>query len=148
MSTTTHFFKESMRDITSLGGFFFFILLILVTLILEKTNLFRDLILGFVITITVVILIRLFYFKNRPKRMDYKNWIEKLEASSFPSLHSARAIFLTLILIRFFNNNYLTIILILTAILVIYSRIYLKKHDWIDVVGGIILGIVTYLIIM
>ncbi|MBI2151801.1 phosphatase PAP2 family protein, partial [Candidatus Woesearchaeota archaeon] len=68
----------------------------------------------------------------------------KLDASSFPSWHTARALFLALIFSEKFNYFPLTVFLITITVIVAYSRLYLKKHDIIDVLGGIVLGGVSF----
>ncbi len=95
-------------------------------------------------TLGVTVGIRLLYFKNRPAVQEYHNWIEKLDASSFPSLHTARIIFLAMTLSFFFEQEVVSIFLILLALSVAYSRVYLQKHDWMDLLGGLFLGIITY----
>ncbi len=132
------------QELTILGGFVFFSLILLVTLILQQYLLFAKLVFGVVFTFLIVVLIRTFYHKNRPKKVEYKNFIEKIDASSFPSWHTTKVVYLALIFIQLFNNIYLTIFLIIIAGLVAYSRIYLKRHDYWDVLGGIVLGIIAF----
>ncbi len=132
------------KQITDLGGFIFYGFLLLTTLTFQEFMLFWKLSFGFVLTASVVVLIRTFYFRDRPKKQQFHNYIEKIDASSFPSLHAARTIFLYLTLINLFNNNYFTPLLTFIALAVIYSRYYLKKHDFYDLLGGIILGVITY----
>jgi len=99
--------------------------------------LFVDLLLVVLITIFV----RAIYFKPRPNKMAYNNFLEKLDASSFPSIHSARITSLFLSYILYFKANlFLSVFLFLIAFLIFYSRVYLKKHDWIDVSAGFMLG--------
>ena len=132
------------RDLTTFGGIVFFALILAITLLVKNYQLFNKLIFGLILTFLVTILIRSFYHKNRPKKQTYTNFIEKMDAFSFPSWHTARIVFLALIFIYFFNNNTLTTFFIITAFLVAYSRIYLKKHDYWDVLGGIVLGIIAF----
>ncbi|MAG02464.1 hypothetical protein CMI42_03945, partial [Candidatus Pacearchaeota archaeon] len=81
---------------------------------------------------------------NRPEKQKYGNFVERIQASSFPSWHTARIVYLAIIISYLFSNNYLTILLIIIAGLVAYSRIYLKRHDYWDVLGGIVLGIIAF----
>jgi len=138
---------SSFRDITALGGAPFFILIILITISLKEYQLFQDLLIGFLITLFVVVVTRLIYFKNRPLKQSYNNLLERLDASSFPSLHAARILFLTLTLANYFQNRIITVLFLIIAATVSYSRIYLKKHDWIDIIFGLILGCIAYVII-
>src|SRR3989344_1900245 len=136
------------KEITTLGGLMLYILVLILTLFIDV---YYSLILffGMVIIYAISGLIRFFYFRNRPKKMSYKTTLEKLDASSFPSIHAARVTFLAIFLIKFIVKDYLFVLLvILTWLLVCYSRIYLKKHYLIDVIGGVILGIVTSFFVM
>jgi membrane-associated phospholipid phosphatase len=45
------------------------------------------------------------------------------------------------LLIAYSGNLILRIFLAVIGLLVAYSRIYLKRHYYIDVIGGIILGV-------
>lgn len=121
-----------------------YILLVLVILALQEFKLALILTSAFFFTLIVTVLIRILYFKNRPKKQSFRNFIEKMEASSFPSWHSTRAIFLALIFGTVIGSRIAMLILIIIALLVAYSRIYLKKHDWMDILAGIVLGIFTY----
>jgi membrane-associated phospholipid phosphatase len=138
---------QIFHDITALGSLVFAGLLFLVLLILQDFANAIDLFIGMVITFAVVILVRSFYFKNRPRKQEHHNYVQKIDASSFPSLHAARAMFLALFFIKFFSNTVMTILLSIMALLVMYSRIYRRKHDIIDIIGGAILGWITYWII-
>jgi undecaprenyl-diphosphatase len=135
------------KDLSTLGGSIFYAIVLLLVLVLGELELFVNLLIGFFFSLLVVVLIRTFYFKNRPKKQRYKNYLERIDASSFPSWHAARAIFLASMFSYFFINKYATGALILTALAVSYSRIYLKKHDWIDILGGLVLGMVTFLLV-
>lgn len=135
---------EFFRDVTAMGGFAASLLIILLFM---HSPLLLPLIAGSVLTAGGVILIRMFYFKNRPKKENHTNLLERIDASAFPSLHTARIVFLAHLFSSYFTNMYLTVLFTVTAALVSYSRIYLKKHDWMDVIGGIVLGVLTYFVI-
>ena len=130
---------EFFRDVTTFGGLTFYLLILIATLIFSP-SLFFPLLLGLLISTLVIVLIRLVYFKARPLQQEYSNFIERLDASSFPSLHTARIFFLSFYFSYIWNQLHLTIILLFLALLVSYSRIHLQKHDWWDLLGGIILA--------
>jgi undecaprenyl-diphosphatase len=138
------YLHQFFRDITSLGSFIFYCLLLLLVLAFQEFNLFFKLLFGLIFIMVISVLIRMIYFKHRPKKQDHSNFIEKIDASSFPSIHTARIVFLSLIFIFFFRNNFVTAFFVVLALIVAYSRVYLKKHDWFDLLGGIILALVTY----
>ncbi len=132
------------RDITALGSFVFHLFLLLFIVALGKNDLFGQLLFSLFFTLIVTVIVRIFYFKDRPQKQDFENIFEKIDASSFPSLHTARTVAMVLILLDYMQNNAVTIFLMGFSALVIYSRVYLRKHDWEDVAGGIILGVVTF----
>src|SRR3989338_5448558 len=135
------------RDLTTFGGALFYGLVVLLALAFQQTTLAVNLVLGFIISLAIVVPIRLLYFKNRPQKQEYSNFLERIDAASFPSWHTARIVFMALTGIFYFNNTFLTVISSILALSVCYSRIYLQKHDWMDVLGGIILAGVTYWIV-
>ena len=67
--------------------------------------------------------------------------IERYLAGGFPSVHSARIAALALGVHAYFPSALIMAGGILVALAVGYSRIYLKKHNVIDVVGGFAIGI-------
>ncbi len=134
---------ELLRDITSIGGFMFYLSLLLVY---AHSILFLPLLFGLIFTASIVVLIRIFYFKDRPKKEAHHNLIERIDASSFPSLHTARIVFLAALFSAHYESSYLTGVFIISAIAVSYSRIYLQKHDYIDVFAGAVLGGIAFMI--
>jgi len=136
--------KGLWRDVTALGGTFFFFVVLAFFLSLGYTALFIQLVAGFLFTGMIITLSRILYFKPRPKPKEYTNFIERIDASSFPSWHAARIVLLAITLHFFFKNKYISVILAIVALLVCYSRIRLQKHDWIDLTAGIVLGALTY----
>jgi membrane-associated phospholipid phosphatase len=137
------------EEITSLGGIFFYLLVAFFFLFLNQIFYFTVLICTVFLMYLLTFLIRAIYFKNRPKKQEYKSFIEKIDSSSFPSLHSMRITFLFLILSFKFTNNILIITFFFAiTLLVYYSRIYLKKHYYTDVLGGIVFGIMFYFLFL
>jgi membrane-associated phospholipid phosphatase len=129
------------EEVTFLGGFLFLILFGIMLFFLEEYDAFYKLITGFILIYLITAIIRVFYFKQRPEKRRYKNFLEKLDASSFPSIHAARITLLFLIVFEIFSQySYIIIASFILWLLVLSSRIYLKKHDLWDVIGGVILG--------
>ena len=133
-----------LRDVTAMGSLVFYGLLLLFVASLQEWSLLLELFLGFVITYGVALLIRSFYFKSRPSKQKYKKFIERLDAASFPSIHASRISFIALSFCSFFNNIFTSTLLLFVVVLVLYSRIHLHKHDWKDLLGGIILAALTW----
>ena len=145
-ATSLQKFKDMLfRDITTFGGEIFYLLILVLTLALQKYSLFLLLLWGNLIAIAVVIFTRTVYFKPRPNKQTYKNWLEKMDASSFPSLHAARIWFMALLFSWYFEYNIAPVtVLILLASITSYSRMYLKKHDLVDLLGGILLAVTLF----
>jgi membrane-associated phospholipid phosphatase len=92
--------------------------------------------------------IKFLYFIPRPAPQPYSNWLGKIDASSFPSIHTSNSIILafrgTHMAYSAYGLSVLTAFLIalwlLFFILMAYSRVVLRKHYPIDIMGGIIFG--------
>jgi membrane-associated phospholipid phosphatase len=132
-----HVVNAFFTDLSALGGMPTYILITLVMLTLKPT-LGIKLIGALVTAFTVTVAIRLIYFKTRPKLRPARNLLERLDASSFPSLHTMRAAILAIILSQ---NQIVLAVLLLTAAGVGYSRYKLQHHDPTDVTGGYIIGL-------
>ena len=135
---------DVIRDISSFGSLFFYILAVLIFLILGNYRAFVELLAGLAIIYIVTAILRTVFFKERPRRYNYNSYIEKLDAASFPSLHASRTAFIGAFFMAYFGNIILAAALVLMTLLIAYSRIYLKRHDFKDVAAGIILGILVY----
>jgi len=144
MKTILYFYEIVIRDITSIGGTPFYLLILLFTLVFGQVMLFWQLLAGKVFVTLVVILVRLVYFRDRPHKQEHNNILEKLDASSFPSLHTARIFFMAFVFLSFFWDALVGVLLLGLAVLVAYSRVYLRKHDFIDLLGGLILAIISF----
>ena len=136
--------EDLFRDITSLGSLSFYLIISFIFLLVKNYAIFRKLAVGLFLMYAVVIPIRTFYFKQRPDKFEYRTYIDRLDASSFPSLHAARTAYLCISLIGFFNNNVISLIIALVSLAVLYSRIFLKKHDFIDIAGGAVVAALIY----
>ena len=135
--------KKFFEEITFFGGITFYLFVIILLLISKEYIFALKLFLGLAIIYFIAFVIRLFFFKERPKKIEHNNFLEKMDASSFPSIHAARitCLFLFFLFSLFFflplaAKLLMGIILLLT----LYSRIYLSKHDFVDILAGIILG--------
>src|SRR3989338_6517453 len=92
------------RDLTTFGGAIFFGLIVLLALAFHQETLAIDLIFGFIISLIILIPIRLLYFRNRPQKQTYSNIFERIDASSFPSWHTARIVFIAITATFYFQN--------------------------------------------
>ncbi len=135
---------DIMRDISALGSLIFYILLMILFFALNDYTPLEKLFVGIILMYLVTIITRLVYFKNRPDKFAYHNVIEKIDAASFPSLHAARTGFLSVFFVYYFNNMLISVILAVLALGILFSRVYLRKHDFKDVLAGAVLGVLAY----
>ncbi len=140
-SSVKHYASIILLDISSFGSLVFFLLVCLFILLLGKFVLLRNLLIGLAIVYAVVFVCRLVYAKQRPLLQKYSNFLEKIDSHSFPSIHTARIFLFATQLSLSINTRTVSVFLFGLALLVAYSRIALKKHDFLDVIGGTILGI-------
>lgn len=131
---------EMISQTTHMGGIIPYGVLTASALLLEEYLLFWQLLASLIVILVIGLGIKALYFRERPKKEKYANALERIDASSFPSIHSARITALAIIFSLFFNKTLFTALLIILAVCVFYSRIYLKKHRFIDIIGGAILG--------
>ncbi len=134
MKFLERFIPQVMHEISTMGSlpflFFFSVLLI----VLEQYTQGYALLISLFVLFILVIPFRLLLFRERPKKVSYDNWILKIDASSFPSMHAARVG----VLVVLFDFSILFIFL---ALLVGLSRYYLQKHYVSDLVVGYAFGI-------
>ncbi len=140
-------FKENFKDISSFGGLPLYIFVSLLFLALGFIDVFYQLIIALFLVYVIFFVVRSIYFKERPKKLKYKNWLEKIDANSFPSAHALRAIVLGLIMISFFSNVYVNSLVLFVVLLEGFMRVKLKQHFWSDVIFGWIFGILIWVLI-
>jgi len=142
--------KKFFEEITFFGGIAFYLFVIILLLIFQKYIFALRLFLGLMIIYFITFIIRLSYFKDRPEKITHTNFLERIDASSFPSIHAARITCLFLFFLFslfFFLPIAVKILMGVVLLLTIYSRLYLSKHDFIDVLAGIILGYLATIVL-
>jgi len=132
--------KEVITDITAFGGSSLFLLAIFLFAFVNMA-VFWQLVLALITCYALTIIIRTFYFRQRPDKSKVRNIFERIAQSSFPSLHAMRAAALGIIVAGFFAHPAVPVVLVLLIILTAFSRVYLKRHFISDVIVGTILGI-------
>jgi len=128
------------RDVTALGGATFYFFVVLFLLVFGEYSLVLHLLFGFVISFLLIVVIRILYFKHRPAKQSYANILEKIDASSFPSWHALRVVFLGFSAALYVSDVWAKGLLLVIMLLAVYSRMYLRKHDLVDVLVGSVLG--------
>ncbi len=130
-----HFFSS-----VTLFGTPVFYIIVLLLIIRIYPSFAKMLILALFFTEAVCGIIKLAYPKNRPIPRPNKGIFERYDASSFPSIHSARITVLAIMINFFYHDILLLFIGAALVVFVGYSRIYLKCHYLKDVAGGIAIG--------
>lgn len=132
--------EEVMRDTTALGGIALYGLIAVLFLLLGKTSVFAQLVIGLALCYGIISIIRLVFFRIRPDKQKYGGFITKIDAGSFPSMHSARSTVLAIILAQSFAEPLISALLALGVLAVVVTRVLLKRHYVSDVVGGVVIG--------
>jgi membrane-associated phospholipid phosphatase len=146
----TNYFKEvtgnTLRDFSGLGNFVIIVMVLSVALSYDYGLLLRAVI-GLFILLMACNVIKAVFPKNRPVKMSHTNILEKMEAGSFPSIHSAHIMYLSMVVIHFVNSALVDILFAIAIVVVGYSRYYLKKHFFIDIIAGYAIGLAAYTIV-
>jgi membrane-associated phospholipid phosphatase len=140
--------KLFFKAVSFLGSLYFFLSVIMLTFFFMNQDYSIKLFLSLAITLIITFTIRFFYFKQRPNKKKYKNLFQRLYNSSFPSVHAARAIILAYFFSKIYSNIFFIVGFWLIALLVCYSRIYMKDHYLIDVISGGLLGLIISILIL
>ena len=135
------FDRESgfFREMTAFGNFI--VLSSLLLIFFGLNNRFLKAYFYFLLLELISCLIKLVFYKERPKKENHTNIIEKISASSFPSSHAARSIFVFLVM--FFQlSGHVKLLLLLAPFGVGISRVLVRKHYVSDVIAGYVLGLI------
>jgi len=71
-----------------------------------------------------------------------RNFIEKIDAGGFPSLHAMRATVLGGVVGLFFGSLAVWVLVCGSIVLVALSRVLLRHHYGIDVLAGVVFGVI------
>jgi undecaprenyl-diphosphatase len=138
--------KYNLEKISSLGTYPLHLLLILFFLKLGLISQGLHLAIGFVLLYLIGIPLRLLCFRSRDRLPKQDSFLSQYRASSFPSFHTARIVFLALFFAKQFRYE-LDIVLLLVVIVaaVSASRVVDQHHYLSDLLGGFVLGISIYI---
>lgn len=134
-------YAEYIRDFTAIGNPFLLLLVAVATLAnyANFNHYFIILVLAFLANEFICSSIKYLWHKPRPNGQEFNNGFEKIDAGSFPSIHASRIslVYLSLSYIHYINGQLLLVPIFVLIILVVgYSRIFLKKHFFVDVMAG------------
>jgi membrane-associated phospholipid phosphatase len=82
------------------------------------------------------------YFKDQLNRIHFVKGVDMLSLHSFPSGHTTTAFSAALVILYLTKNKKWAPMLLLLAILIGYSRMYLSEHFFEDVVAGSVIGVI------
>ncbi|MBI4018648.1 MAG: phosphatase PAP2 family protein [Candidatus Aenigmarchaeota archaeon] len=134
-------YKNFVSDASVLGGLPFYAVLMAYLGIADSALAFRML-MALGILFSIVYSVKFLYFKRRPDvhKNHFPTLLERLENSSFPSVHAARATLLYMAF--FFGKDYImSAVGLLLLASVAASRVALKRHYLSDVGAGILIGV-------
>jgi membrane-associated phospholipid phosphatase len=86
-------------------------------------------------------------FFNGQYKLHFAEGIPVLTVYSFPSGHTAVAFAVFFLLAIYIRRTWVSMALLVAALLVGLSRIYLMEHFWIDVYFGSLIGILITLLV-
>lgn len=133
--------EEVLRDTTALGGLALYGLVTVLFFAFKQINVFTALVIGLILCYAMVSLFRMFFFRIRPDKQKYKGWLTKIDAGSFPSMHTTRSTVLAVILWMVFPNPLARAVFVLGVLAVASTRVILKRHHLSDSVVGVVLGV-------
>ena len=135
------------RNVSFLGSLVVYLLFFFLLWFFDPSWFFLYLFLMLFLSTLFVYLIKWLFPTRRPdfsSRNHRKNlffW-QRVDMSSFPSAHAARAFGLFTISL-FFNSLLLQVFSLSFWFLVSYSRIFLRRHYWKDIIGGSVIGFLS-----
>ena len=115
-------------------------------------ELWMNLLVNLILDITFVAIIKAFARRRRPSLQSDEQWFAKVDPTgvdkfSFPSGHASRAAGLALFFWFLYPLNFIFAILILNwSAAVAISRVFLCRHHILDVVAGVLLAYVEYIV--
>lgn len=139
MKLSKYIFDNFFSSVTLFGTPVFYGVVVLLFIKINLSFAIR-LALALLATEAVCAIIKLAYPKKRPIPRPSKGLLEKYDAGSFPSIHSARITTLAIMINIFYKDPLLLFVSTALVVFVGYSRMRLKHHYFIDVAGGIVIG--------
>ncbi len=130
-------FRHTLAWLFARTGDGVFWLLVIIVLFWQKRPLGGDLLLAALVTAVIVAILKGIFRRQRPKAKR----AFATDKYSFPSGHAARATAVAVTLA--FHIPILTPIWLIWAILVALARVALSRHFMSDIIGGVIVGLLT-----
>lgn len=138
--------SENVKDIAALGGNPVYFLVGGLFWFFGHPQVTFQLIVSLILCYILTTLFRIVFFRQRPLKQQYKNFLERIDASSFPSLHSMRAAVIAVTIGMFFNQPPVWLLAIIATVSVAITRVLQKRHHKSDVIAGLIIGVVIVVV--
>jgi len=138
--TSYNIIDDTFSSVTSFGNPVFYILALMLSFIFA-VPFALNLLSGLMFIEILCAIVKLIWPKERPIPQSKEGFLNNIDANSFPSVHSARIALLGAMFILYYRNIFISMIAVVVILAVGYSRVYLKRHDYIDVIFGFLIGI-------
>lgn len=135
-------------DFALFGSVPFYLFLTLAAYFFNQMQLFSWLVYSFLIAFILILVIKTVHYKDRPQKEEFKIFMEKVIASSFPSTHSMTVTGISILMSISFPSPFVITFFSIVCILVYIQRYITKKHFFIDIVGGILSAIVISIFVI
>ncbi len=137
------FQKEVKDDLKALGGLPIYLLTAFAFYLANYKEAAAILLIGLVVGYALAIVLRLLFWRRRPDGEKYHDLISKIDAGSFPSLHSMRVAMLATVIMMRFQSTLSYVIFTAAALSVLILRVTEKRHYPLDVIMGAVLGVLV-----
>jgi membrane-associated phospholipid phosphatase len=140
--------STALRHISALVSYEVYFLFILFAFVLDAIHLAGSLLLGVVLLYGFGIPLRLLIYSPRPQQEPLDSLLKSINTNSFPSFHMARGTILGILLSIMFQTVWFLALWSLMLLAIGTGRIITKRHYIIDLIGGVLLGIITTTLVM
>ncbi len=141
-------FRLLFDDFSFFGSIPFYLFLLLLFFFIGNMDLFFRLLYTFLLSIIVILVIKNVHYKDRPQKEEFTIFMEKVIASSFPSTHSLFVTTIAILVSFAYPVAWVIITSCILSILVYIHRYISRKHFFVDIVGGILIGIVEIIFVI
>jgi membrane-associated phospholipid phosphatase len=136
--------------LTDLGNFWTVIVLSLILVMFSYAKAFMLLLVNTATALTAQVVKHIFdsprpllYFQSQLSHIHFVKGVEMLRLHSFPSGHTVTAFSTAVLLTYWAKNKFWGFPLLILAMCVGYSRMYLSEHFFEDVTAGSVIGTIT-----
>lgn len=135
--------STALRHVSALASYEVYFIFLLLALSLGAIHLAGSLLFAAILLYGFGIPLRLFIHSPRPQQESLDSLLKSINMNSFPSFHMARGTVLGLLVSITFQSVWFLALWFLILMAVGSGRVSTKRHYVIDLVGGVLLGIIT-----